>query len=879
MMRWLTLGLIACSSATRSATPASDDIAGATRALLAGRADEAIAQLHARADADGLAMLGRAELAAGHEGDARRSFQHAVEVAEASAGRGHWVWQSSEVAATIQLAFAPDGRLVAEDAAGTIRIWDVARGHEVVAIQPSTQLASLRVSDTWLAATGSGRGPVEVWTLAGTKVAELPYGGPIAFTRNGHLIARDPKPPKMASDALVEALVEIELPSGRVVGRFPDNADDIVVDGDAILTHRQINLDTAISTWNGTRRIAKITMPGSTWFLASAKGGGLVVGLSDPLRSRKDPRRRLVVMTPDGHVIRTLATPTGEPGAVVLPDMTSAAISPEHERVAVMTGGRAILFDLATGHVMRSLDVGVGHLAFHPGGAQIAIATGPSLALWDLASSTRTLAWSRPMAVVSLAFDAVGQRLAVGSFTGATAVWDLARGLPQPSIISHAGAPVTFVEFSPNGILATASHVDADTTGGTDIVAEWSRDGLRMWSRELQGLDWLAFRPGSELLATASLVRDPKLDDSAVTLWDVAGTQRLSTSRGASPPFAWRDDGALAHGHSGDNGTVVQPAASVDEGGDTDKPLLEVPAVSVAFQPRGKLVAVVDQPGRLSAWSSDTLQLVGAVADDLPRIEALVWNREGSLVAGASGAIVRLWDPSLTSEIARITAHAIVSAVAFQPGGRVVAIGCLDGTVELRSVATGELIATVVVAEDRRAIVFAPDGAVDGTLGPTDPLFWRAGSTTIPGLGAWDRSRTPQLLPARLAKAPAETMPRAGLRITPKLPTCFTERSQRRLTSLHGDGRVVELCVQGHDFIDRSPTCFTIDPTSGKYTPRVPSPREQLGLDRPTEESISVLVPRGVAVVTNLVDQDVGDVTIVDTAGAVRARYHMPVCR
>lgn len=839
------------------ADPASDPeaVAAATQLMLAGQPATAAERLRARAgrlDANGLVVLGRAELASGHAAQGRHALEQAVERSDQEAGRGRWFWQPSDLEPAIRMAFSPDGRLVAMDGTGQVRVWDIAAGHEVASLETSIRNGITVSPDGRHLIIAGGNGPVEVWNIAvgAVKTKELHLAAPVAFTSDGHLLVRDPR----TSD-----IVELELSTERAVARFGGDTDDILVEGTTVVTWHVNHDATDVVVWErGTdyRKLREFQVPGAIWFLDRTPRGEFVIGTQDnltigDLQAGKTSRSRLVITNPRGGSARTLVATGGEPAAVSSAGaLLGAAISPDHERLVFTTSdGVATLLELATGRVVRKMAVGGSRVAFHPDGTLLAVAGADGFSLWNVETGARTLGWNRRSAVRALAFDGDGQRLAIGNASGTATMWNLTNNA-FGSVTPHAGAPVERLAWG-QGVLATGSQVARESIGGRsiDLVAVWNLDGKRAWSRELERLAWLGYRPGpgTNTLATASLLRDPGTNDTAVTLWDAGGVQQRITSLGAAAPFAWSADGSLAH--AWDHGIAIRPAAEVAAGSAAPRSRLDVDATELAFQPGGKLLAVGERSGRLSFWEPGSGHLVSAVVDEAGAAAALAWSPDGAFIASAAGTTVRLWDPRATTQLAMVTARARVTALAFHPGGRFVAVGCDDGTVELWAVATATLVATLAVTDADRGIVLAPDGTVDGTLAASDPLFWRVGGVKLPGLGAWERAHTPGLLAARLAMLPAETTPRADLRVAAEPPpACVTDADRQALTSWRVANHAIEVCVAPDFNGNHLPACFTLDLASGTYHPRVPLPYEALGKAPPVDPAVASAERDGIRV-------------------------------
>jgi WD40 repeat protein len=127
-------------------------------------------------------------------------------------------------------------------------------------------------------------------------------------------------------------------------------------------------------------------------------------------------------------------------------------------------------------------------------------------------------------------------------------------------------------------------------------------------------------------------------------------------------------------------------------------------ATSVSFSPSGRTVVSVGEYFRLSFWSVFT----GRPLRDMVDAAAFAPDGRSVLSSGSGGTV--LWDAEDGHDILKLT-DACMSAATFSPDGRIAALGCGDGTIQLWDMQNGIRLQTGF----RRTrgvgwLAFSPDG-------------------------------------------------------------------------------------------------------------------------------------------------------------------------
>ena len=134
-------------------------------------------------------------------------------------------------------------------------------------------------------------------------------------------------------------------------------------------------------------------------------------------------------------------------------------------------GGRVLVRDVATGELVRSVDIAHVGGEVSPDGAVVAVADGRDVVLLDAATLTEQRRLEGHAGLATLQFSRDGTRFASGYDDGTVIVWDVATGAVQEQFNGHAGS-VMEVAFSPDG--ATLYTVSLDRS-----LLAWDLDGSR----------------------------------------------------------------------------------------------------------------------------------------------------------------------------------------------------------------------------------------------------------------------------------------------------------------------------------------------------------------------------------------------------------------
>lgn len=558
-----------------------------------------------------------------------------------------------------QVAFSPDGAVVAAAEGDEVRIADVATGTLLRALKGHTaQVLAVAFSpDGKRLASGGRDRTIVVWDVAGgARLATLS-----AHTDTVHSVRFSPDGSTLASGGYDRRALLWDVASGAVRRTLEGHRDWVIrvgfsPDGATLVTASQDRKVRLFDARDGKPTGTVLEHPEGVMAAAFAPSGSLLAtGCNDGMVRLFDAR--------SGALLRTLAGHRGTVANLAFTPDGRLLVSGGHDKTArvwATHSGRPIMSLTGHSEFVQGVDVASD-------GATIATASfDRTMRLWRLAPSrgVRTFA-GHSGAIAALAFSEDGKLLATGGLDKLVRLWVTQTGQLLRTFIGHTGGVNGGVVIIRNGALIASAG--RDTT-----VRVW--DGatgapLHVLTGHQQAVRALAASPNGRLLASAS-------NDRTVRLWEVESGKPVLVLRGhgdAVLGVAFSPDGATVASVSNDRTArlwdVATGALRATLTGHTDW------ASGVAFSPDGKLLATVGKGALALVWDVASGKEVRRLVGHTQWVNDVHFSRDGALLVTCSDDMtVRIWSAATGEPLLIVRAGNSVEVARFSPDGQFVAV-------------------------------------------------------------------------------------------------------------------------------------------------------------------------------------------------------------
>ena len=383
------------------------------------------------------------------------------------------------------------------------------------------------------------------------------------------------------------------------------------------------------------------------------------------LRERFGPLTSLVEPAPPEPV-----SEDGKPEIVVQTGHarvpSRAALSPDGRHLATggMLDSTIVLWDVATGHKLRSFERvlaegedalrGVECLAFSPNGELLFVGYGDNtIIVWEKTTGRVRRKFQTGDGEPEV-FDRECDKVLVGSYNGVS-LWDTVSGSEVRSLQKRGSNDRSFIQtgaFSPSGTYVAAGYFD-----GTTIV----------WNT-----------------ATGAVVRtfvQDRIDPSEVSMESYARSFQ-----------------------AGGQGLSLETADSLK------KTLLTPRVQALAFNPDETTLVTTASNGSVTLWNVQTGRRVRSLAvHSLGEMGSVAFSRDGRKLLCCSSQNATLWDVASGTRLRASTSPTL--ATAFSPDGTKMLTGHQDGTVSLRDIGDMKELWTVPAADMQvGTLTFSPNG-------------------------------------------------------------------------------------------------------------------------------------------------------------------------
>jgi len=348
--------------------------------------------------------------------------------------------------------------------------------------------------------------------------------------------------------------------------------------------------------------------------------------------------------------------------------------------------------------------------------------------LWDFASKklfAKQIA-SQGKPIINLAFDRLGERLAVAANETCVRVWQIDTGKELVVLGLALGVP-NAVRYTQDGKQLAA----ATSAGGLFL---WDSDTYRS-STVLRGEGNPAGQQGhgGVITCVAPLLSDKLLTgsvDKTVRIWDLKTRRAVAVAfqpfKQAVSCMAVSPDGhTLAVGTGKyrsrfETGELLlcalddsrQPPRSISQG---------IIPVSLAYSPDGNSLAICSLSATVGQEPARTVNVVDlrtghAIAIASPMGHSVAFSPDGRILAvGCTNGEIDLWplDTPGTLKPFVVKKHqSLVWSLAFSPDGKTLASGSADNNVVIWDVPTGADLMTLKHNGMVEALLFSPDGRI-----------------------------------------------------------------------------------------------------------------------------------------------------------------------
>ncbi|MDB2346524.1 serine/threonine protein kinase [Verrucomicrobiales bacterium] len=589
----------------------------------------------------------------------------------------------------------------------TARLWDPAKGKEILAIEGSTQISSAKLSPdgNWIAtanwdgvvtiyerATGTKRGSYQAhegaieglhFSSDSKSIVTSSEGNAYQMTMTPHTRGGSSQTVKESSLAHV-----LEVPSGKLLVSLPTQARN-GLGRLPILSHLGSSRSTARFSPDGTRIVTTGEDPENNC-LWNAQNGNLIARLKGHSHSAY-----MAAFSPNGHRIATAGA-----------DNTT------------------IIWNGQTGERLTKLqghDQPVLWTEFSPDSRLLVTASADGSArVWSVSSGICiSVLKGHTKKVYRAHFSPDGLRVATASEDGNVCLWDAASMDYLSRVLNHE-AVVLGIEFSED-----STHVvTRDRDGEAKVWNPENATGVRAFTGlpEVKDADLRQQFTDETLFARLSpdsskLVAFTEESKAKVDRNSVLGFGGLKIDPPYAPLRIWNVESAqLEHAFPKKNKGIASVDLSPDGGvvaaGQHEQ--LKLTTVFRSFAKSGihGNNELAEGPTSVWLWDTETGDEIHELQGHEGTVQMVGFSDDGSYLVSADRRETRLWETSSGNELFRFEKSSHIQRVDFLPGGKEVLLAS-SGRAGIWSLATGDMRTRFFVrgpSTDIRHSAISPDG-------------------------------------------------------------------------------------------------------------------------------------------------------------------------
>jgi WD40 repeat protein len=625
----------------------------------------------------------------------------AVKIWNVAAGKESAAWHA--VAEASSVAFSPDGtRLLLAGADKAARVYEIGGKFMEAFPHEATVHAAVYIDAKRVATAGADK-VVRLWTSA--LLWQRAHQGPVRaalFSPKGDQVfsAGDDKAVRIWATADGKEVRTLTDADGAVthLGLSADAGHLVAAAGKTI---RMWEL--AAKPGSPAEKAIAVALPVQALAL-SPNGQRLAVALDTPEHALAiiDPALGRAIQTLTGHTaaIRTLAfLPDNRTllsasldktarlqDANVLSAFVAHPAGPVFAQLhsngtQLLTGGAdktVKLWDLSKAALLKSFGPvaePIAAVVFSKDYSLVAAAAGKLVKVWNIVDAKEILTLAHPAAVSSLAFSPDKTRLATGAADKLTRLWEVATGKELQFFPKDDS--VEAVLFTPAGavISAAGKHAHLEVPSITRAV-----------TADAGPTQALALTPNNASLLTAGA-------DKIVKQWNLSNMTVERTYGGATAPLqavaVAKNNLLVAAG--GADGTIR--VYQLADGKELGALKLASAVQSLAFSPNSLALVASAADKSIGAWSTpfaanqplspEFLQPIQSFKAQEPAAELVVGPDNATLYAAGLDKALHVWRLASATPTRNFQLPNLVDAVAFQPGGQLLAGGGHDGKIHL----------------------------------------------------------------------------------------------------------------------------------------------------------------------------------------------------